>query len=186
MGFDSTPEIVYGDRYWREYQQRDASAMGEALTAARIEFVSRHYAGEIVDIGVGGGRFVREARCRGYDINPLAVEWLDNSGRYQDPFADPIEAATCWDSLEHMPSPETFLRTVTKWLFVSIPVENTLADWLTSPHYKPGEHLWYWSTSGFINWVFDQGFELMELSDFEIRLGRHDIKSFAFKRTADK
>ena len=182
MGLDSTPEIDYGDHYWREFQQRDASTMGDALTAARIAFVRRHYSGDLVDIGIGGGRFVREYGCRGYDINPLAVGWLSDGGRFADPYATPIEAACCWDSLEHMPQPDSLLRNITGWLFVSIPVANSRAEWLASPHYKPGEHIWYWSAHGLINWCWSFGFDVIEVNDFETRLGRADIRTFAFKR----
>ena len=186
MGFDSTPAIDYGADYWDEFRRRDESPMGAALTAARIDFVRRHYPvgpdSLLVDIGIGGGRFVRESRCRGYDINPVAREWLEHSGRFHDPFYYPVQAASCWDSLEHMPEPEKLLAKVYGWLFVSIPVANSRDEWLASPHYKPGEHIWYWSAHGLINWCWSLGFEVVEVSDFETRLGRSDIRTMAFKR----
>ncbi|MNG41039.1 hypothetical protein D3C84_1299630 [compost metagenome] len=59
-----------------------------------------------------------------------------------------------------------------------------MADVLQSKHYKPGEHLHYWTLPGFVNWCEAQGFELQEANHAESELGREGITSFAFKRTA--
>ena len=174
--------MEYGEDYWQEFQRRDETDTGAALTAARIEFVRRHHDGTLVDIGVGGGRFVREAGCVGYDINPLAVDWLRDRGSYSDPYSADVQAVTCWDSLEHMPDPKALLRNVTDWLFASIPVASSREAWLDSPHYKPGEHIWFWSTFGFVSWCWRWGFDVVEISDIEVKLGRRDIKTFAFRR----
>lgn len=65
--------------------------------------VRRYYDGQdIVDVGIGGGRFITECGAFGFDINPEAVAWLKQIGRFRDPAG---KALTFWDSLEHQRRP---------------------------------------------------------------------------------
>ena len=180
MGYHPRPPMDYTGPYFAKYQALDATDMGAALTKARVDMVRRHYTGQVVDIGIGGGRFVTEAQAMGFDVNPEAVAWLGE--RYYNPYTNHAEAVTCWDSLEHIQQPEALLDHVGEWLFVSMPIYKDQADCLTSKHYKPGEHVWYWTMPGFIGWCERQGFELMEINRAESELGREGISSFAFRR----
>lgn len=183
QGFHTRPAMRYEGQYFAHYQKLDATPMGGLLTKARCELVDRympqHYA---VDIGIGGGRFVTEHGGDGYDVCEDAVKWLGDN--YVDPYKTPIHAATCWDSLEHIPEPEKLLAQVTDWLFVSMPIYEDMADVLQSKHYKPGEHLHYFTQEGFLRWCGEQGFECVEMNRVESDLGREGIMSFAFKRVA--
>lgn len=182
-GFHTRPAMRYEGQYFAHYQKLDATHMGGLLTQARVDLVSKFFpTGQVVDIGIGGGRFVEWASAFGFDVCEDAVTWLKSRLRYLDPYAQPVQAITCWDSLEHIPEPEKLLAQVTGWLFVSLPLCETQAEWLASKHYKPGEHLFYWSLRGFINWCGEQGFECVEVNYAETELGREGIASFAFKR----
>lgn len=184
-GWHSAPPMQYDGAYFAHYQELDATPMGEALTRARVDLVEKYFrAGVLTDIGIGGGRFVEDGRAMGYDVSSEAVEWLKDVGRYLDPYAAPVEAITCWDSLEHIPEPEKLLAQVRNWLFVSMPIYDDMADVLRSKHYKPGEHLHYWTLQGFIRWCAEQGFECVEVNHAEVELGREGITSFAFKRVS--
>lgn len=184
MGHHTAPPMDYGADYFREYRDRDASSMGAALTRERVAFVKRNYSGPLVDVGIGGGRFVEEygGDGFGYDINPDAVEWLHEQKRFCDPYATVARAVTCWDSLEHLQKPHELVGRVFSWVFVSMPVYHDIARVHESKHYKPGEHLWYWTDAGLIAWFDRQGFDLAEKADFETQLGREGIYSYAFKR----
>ena len=182
MGYHPRPPMDYSGPYFEKYQALDATPMGESLTAARVAMVARHFAGQVVDIGIGGGRFVVDADCWGYDVNAEAVAWLADSGRFFDVYANPVEAITCWDSLEHVPDPEQLVTMAGQWVFVSMPVYLSQWDCLQSKHYKPGEHLWYWTTTGLIAWFARQGFGCVEINEAESELGREGITSFAFRR----
>lgn len=182
MGFHPRPPMDYSGPYFEKYQLLDATPMGASLTQARIDLVRRHFAGQVVDIGIGGGRFVTESGAMGFDVNPEAVAWLRAQERYYDPYQHHAEAVTCWDSLEHIPEPEKLLDHVGEWLFVSMPIYKDQADCLASKHYKPGEHCWYWSLQGLVAWCERQGFELVEMNEAESILGREGITSFAFRR----
>lgn len=183
LGFHPRLPMSYEGDYWASYLERDASDMGEKLTKARLDFVKSYIdPSEVIDIGIGGGRFVREADCRGYDVSKQANEWLDSHDRFCSPYASPVRAITCWDSLEHIDKPWKLLKQVQEWLFVSLPIFVNPATITSSKHYKPGEHLWYFTHKGFIDWCKTQEFDLMEYSHIESELGRDGIVSYAFKR----
>jgi hypothetical protein len=172
----------YTTSYWEEFRQRDASSMGEMLTEARVAMVRRHYAGQVVDIGIGGGRFVEYAAAQGYDVNTEANEWLRQREAFCDPYCRPVDAITCWDSLEHIPDPAALLAQVREWAFISIPIFEEGDGVPGSRHFKPGEHIWYFSHRGLIDWMLTKGFACMEHNDAETELGREGIRSYAFMR----
>lgn len=183
--------MLYSGDYFAHYQKLDNTKMGALLTRARLDLVAKYCApSDVVDIGIGGGRFVQESGGWGYDVCADAVTWLKCAGlfnRFKDPYDlryGPITAVSCWDSLEHIPDPRALLSRVREWLFVSLPVFEDADDVLSSKHFKPGEHLWYFSSTGFINWCAEQGFECVEMNRVESDLGREGIMSFAFKRVA--
>lgn len=186
-GWHTAPAMNYDSGYFAHYQKLDATPMGAALTKARVELVSKFTdPTQGIDIGIGGGRYVWESSSNGFDVCPDAIEWLRSVGGYRDPYAcnstGPVRSVTCWDSLEHIPEPEKLLAQVTGWLFVSMPIYKDMQDVLTSKHYKPGEHLHYWTLAGFIAWCERQGFEVQEVNHAEEELGREGITSFAFRR----
>lgn len=186
QGFHTRPAMLYGGEYFANYQKLDATKMGGLLTKARVELVKKYLnPAEVVDIGIGGGRFVEESQGMGYDVCPDAVKWLQSTYSYCDPYgSEEVRAITCWDSLEHIPEPEKLLERVKEWLFVSIPICETASEWIESKHMKPGEHIHYFSLQGFIRWCGEQGFECQEVNWAETELGREGIASFAFKRVA--
>ncbi len=187
MGHHPAPPIEYEGGYWSEYRERDASEMGQALTKARCDLVNRYAAGHwVVDSGIGGGRFVEEHSAWGFDVNQEAVGWLKERGRYFDPYNDDSApfAITCWDSLEHIPDPEALVARAEQWVFVSMPVYESAEACIRSRHYKPGEHIWYWSHHGLLDWFKRQGFVCVEHNTMESLLGREGIHSYAFRRAA--
>ncbi len=117
----------------------------------------------------------------GFDVNPDAVAWLKAHESYYDPYKG-VAAITRWDSLEHIPDPEALIRSVGEWVFVSMPVYKDQADCLKSKHFKPGEHLHYWSVRGLIGWFAKMNFGCVEINEHESDLGREGITSFAFRR----
>ncbi len=181
MGFHPRPPMDYSGPYFEKYQALDATPMGAALTAARVDMVQRHFDGEVLDVGIGGGRFVIESGGKGFDVNEEAVQWLKSRNAYADPYKG-VAAITCWDSLEHVPDPEALVRSVGEWVFVSMPVYKDQTDCLKSKHFKPGEHLHYWSVRGLIGWFAKMNFGCVEINERESDLGREGITSFAFRR----
>lgn len=183
-GWHTAPAMNYDSGYFAHYQKLDATPMGKALTKARVDLVRKYTDPKYgVDIGIGGGVYVSCSGGMGYDVCTDAVVWLGRN--YRDPYDKwygPVSTITCWDSLEHIPEPEKLLACVGEWLFVSMPIYKDMQGVLTSKHYKPGEHLHYWTLAGFIAWCERQGFEVQEVNHAEEELGREGITSFAFRR----
>lgn len=184
MGFHPREPMSYQHDYWEKYLVMDDTPIGEELTKARKELVDFYYTGPVVDIGIGGGKFVRSMGDQGFgfDVNQDAINWLVENNRFRDPYADRVDCITCWDSIEHIPCPEALIRQVNKMVFVSLPIFNNPNAVTKSKHYRPGEHIWYWSDVGIIKWFKDLGFTLVEKNNAETDIGREDISTFVFRR----
>jgi len=182
---DQSQLVDYGEEYFEKCRGYEGQAIADRINAGRIEFVQRHFGpGRVLDVGVGSGEFIkRRPHTFGVDVNPTAVEWLKASGRWADNL-DCFGAYTFWDVLEHVPEPETYLRHVylRSFLFLSMPIMQSLDRIRESKHYRPGEHLYYWTEQGLVEWMAWHGFALLEASSFESEAGRESIRSFAFRR----
>jgi hypothetical protein len=181
---EPTPPDLYGKKYWEEYRRRDDSDMGRDLTRARIAFVRRFYNGPVVDVGIGGGRFMEAIGGRGYDINDWALEYLARRDLFANVTQQHFEAMTFWDSLEHMIEWSHILHNCRSWAFVSTPIYLGMEHCLQSKHYKPGEHVIYFTNAGLCWYMGVHGFELAGYDNFETKLGRDSIMSYAFRRAA--
>lgn len=187
IGFHPAEGFDYGEDYWAEYVRRAATPVGKALTKARVDFVAKFMKGDLVDVGVGAGAFVEARNAQkkgstwGFDINPRAVAWLGERGWLVDPWQG-CASASFWDSLEHLADPAALLARVRKWVFVSLPIFRDAQHVLASKHFKPGEHVWYFTHDGFVRWMASQGWVCAGTSEVESELGREDIETFAFYR----
>lgn len=197
VGYCPESPIPYDDDYWEMYRRYDATDLSYDLTRSRISLVENHlpYPSQharvdcplprsktMVDVGIGGGAFVSAMDCYGYDINPRACRWLHDQRRYVDPYTVIPDCLTFWDSLEHMPDPGGLLSRVAHWgwVFLSIPIFLGPEHVLESKHYKPGEHIWYFTKEGLLYFMEQSGFTCKAMDYRESLLGREDIMSFAF------
>lgn len=182
--------VSYGSEYMAKVDAYEGGAIAKAVIAGRCAMLARHFPSKakVLDVGAGSGAFVREAVkagfwASGYDVIPEAYARLIAAGTYAD---DPsqFEAVTFWDTLEHMEDPELRLRQVRKgaFLFASVPVFKDLSGIRESKHYRPGEHLYYWTIRGFVEWMALYGFRFLEFSGHEMDAGRESIGAFAFCR----
>lgn len=180
----------YDDAYFDKYARYAETERGKAITNARLEFVAKYWEGQLIDVGIGCGDFVgaRNARALrfgcdaatyGFDVCEKAVEWLKDQDCYLD---HAIEAVCFWDSLEHMEYPRTWLLDAGYWVFVSLPIFDGPEHALRSKHLRRDEHWWYFTESGFIRYMDDVGFSLVEKNRMEEAHGREDIGTFAFHR----
>ena len=181
---DMTPRVDYGADYFEKCHGYEGTDIAEKLNAGRIAFVAKRFAGRLLDVGVGSGEFVKSRpHTFGHDVNPVAAEWLRQAGRWSDQL-DSFGAFTFWDVLEHVPTPEDYLRHcyLHGFVFASVPIMSSVYSIRDSKHYRPGEHLYYFTELGFAQWMARHGFELLEVSNFETKAGRDSILSFAFRR----
>lgn len=188
LGYYPVKEAPYDGAYWDKYRAMDRTHIGDKLTTCRAALV-RYYAGnlqpgQIVDVGIGGGRFVEDYGCKGFDVNPEAVAWLAKHDRLVDPYTTPMECATFWDSLEHIHDPSPLLANVRRFAFVSCPIFDGPAHARRSKHYRPAEHCWYFTRRGLATFMGELGFEMVVSNTMEQSAGREDIGTFVFRRVA--
>jgi hypothetical protein len=174
--------IKYDEDYIQHYRDLDGTEISERLNQGRIDFVAKHYSGQMLDVGIGSGEFIRKrGQCKGFDINQHALTWLLKENCYSE-HVERFDAVSFWDVLEHVPDPNSYLKQVKPgaYLFTSVPIFRNLRKIRESKHYKPNEHLYYFTHEGFVNWMALYGFRLLECSDFETQCGRESIMSYVF------
>lgn len=185
---DMSVSIDYGESYFSHYINCENTEIAKKLNRGRHDLAAR-YCSSVLDIGIGSGEFIKESSLdtKGFDINPLGVEWLKSRGIYSDPYVDGIvtDGITFWDSLEHIPEPNKLLDLVPagKFVFISMPIFTDLVWLRSSKHYKPNEHYYYFTLEGMTGWMKDSGFDFVEVSDHETRAGREGILSFVFLKS---
>ncbi len=188
LGYGCYPvkDTPYDLGYFEKYVGYSRTAMGVALTDARVELVRRYVGDEpVVDIGIGCGDFIEKRGLRitsGYDVNPEAIRWLLERGVWVDPYFKDQANITCFDSLEHMKRPEHLVGRVERFLFLSIPIFEGPDHVLRSKHFRKDEHVYYFTRDGLVRWMSGHGFALQEENRMEVELGREDIGTFVFRR----
>lgn len=182
-GYYPVSGAPYDAAYFDKYRSYSGATIGMRLNQARLYLVGRHWHGHVLDVGIGCGQFVEShPDASGYDVNPAGVEWLKGRGKWCDLYAQPVEAATFWDSLEHIDDMCAALAQVRRFAFVSIPIFDGPNHVLASKHYRKDEHYHYFTHSGFVRFMEAEGFVLRESNDMETVIGREGIGSFAFER----
>ena len=192
LGMTSTAR--YDEAYFAKVSAYEDGDIAQAVNAGRCAMLARHMpaGARVFDIGAGSGAFVRDALqagfdAKGFDVMAGAIERLCADGLYADDPAE-FDAVTLWDVIEHLEYPGAMLEKVPAgaFLFVSLPVFEDLGRVRESRHYRPGEHLTYWTARGFIDWAAAYGFRLLEQSTHETDAGRDSIGAFAFRRDKEK
>lgn len=183
------PGVPYDETYFENYVRLEGQPIARKLNVGRVGLVNRFAGvdGRVVDVGVGSGEFIksRGKNTYGVDVNPVATAWLKANGLWAGDLTTFTHAFTFWDVIEHIKDPNEYFQYVGAdgFLFTSIPIFTDLKWVRQSRHYKPGEHLYYFTTKGFIDWMGCYGFALLDCLTFETDAGRDSILSFAFQRT---
>lgn len=181
MGYFPVKDMPYDQEYFEKYIGYESTQIGYEINEARLTLTKQYRIGTLLDVGVGSGAFVREIEgAKGFDINPAAVKWLKDTGRYSN--IQDFGTMTFWDSLEHIHNPEIVLRHIKHRALISCPIYKDKAHVLKSKHFRPDEHFWYWTEPGLIEFMLNFGFGLIESSNIETYLGRQDIGTFVFER----
>jgi 2-polyprenyl-3-methyl-5-hydroxy-6-metoxy-1,4-benzoquinol methylase len=184
----SKNRVAYDDRYWDKVMAYEDSDIARKVNAGRCDMLARHLpqGAKVLDIGAGTGAFVKAANkagfvAKGFDVLKRSIEALMRLKVYGGNPHD-FDAVTMWDSLEHMDCPELKLKAIRKgaMLFVSIPIFEWVSEIRKSKHYRPGEHFYYPTRDGFVEWMALWGFRLVEESMHEVDAGREQIGAFAF------
>ena len=180
----------YEDSYLAKYIGYEEDGSAQRLSQARLDFVRRFLPDDepLLDIGIGAGTFVwiRGGRTYGYDINAWGQAWLVERSLWRNPFAAHFPNASFWDSLEHTERPDLYLKVIPNLIFISMPIYHDLTEVLGSKHFKPNEHLYYFTKEGLIQFFDHYGFNCLAVDDLESsKFRREGILSFAFQRFSD-
>lgn len=185
IGFLDVEGFPYDQNYFNKYVGYEQTILGQQLNTARLHIVEAYLEGsmKLVDVGVGSGQFVRSRPgTLGYDVNPVAIDYLKQNDLWIDPYIDKVDAASFWDSFEHIEHHTQLMANIKTYIFMSIPIFESKEHALTSKHYRPDEHYWYFTNYGLVSYMYELGFILKATSDIETYLGREGIRSFVFKR----
>jgi len=184
-------EEPYDQAYFDKYVQMAKTEQGQTITAKRVELVNQFHTGRIVDIGVGSGAFVdAHGMAFGFDINPVAVEYLKKHDKYVpfpgllDEKQTRFEAISMWDVLEHLRYPGKYLRWASRFVFLSIPIFENAENAVRSRHFRKNEHRWYFTRSSLKAFMAEYGFRCVH-EEHEPETGRESVFRFVFERTAD-
>jgi len=181
QSLDMTAEdisLYYEQRYFKEVYTHayvdDCKTAELRLKEYRSRFLPD--GARMLDVGCGTGAFVERASLAGYDAYGCDIAQLDSvSNRvYREPLqdihfpTDYFDVVTLHDVLEHIVNPADTLREV----FRVLKQEGTLVVELPNffgvdggKHWKPIEHLWYWTPEQFASMAQDIGFVVD--SDYE-------------------
>lgn len=177
--------VNYDEAYYNKCSSYEGQDIALKINAGRVALVEKHYgSGLAVDIGIGSGEFIRNRpNTYGRDVNPVAIEWLKRNDLWAEYLGD-FEAVTMWDVIEHLETPAVVLDRISDsaYLFISLPIFEDLSRIRESRHYRPGEHLFYFTEAGFVSWMALHGFQLLDRQTFETDAGRDSILSFAFAK----
>lgn len=183
VGYYPVTPVRYGSEYFKKYIGYSNTSMGASITQARVDLVKKYYDGDVLDIGIGSGHFVeKHGNAYGYDINPDAINWLENCGKYRNLYAEKHNSATFWDSLEHIKNPLDAITKINNFIFVSIPIFNSVEAILSSKHFRKDEHYWYFTEKGLVHWFSRNGFDCVEANSVETGIGRSEIRTFVFRK----
>ena len=143
-----TVSVSYDADYARQYDTRPVKAMSEV----RWNFIQAHLNlpvnSRVLDIGYGNGAFLKHARTAGMKIYGIDIH-SENFGIPNVDFDTSLafDLICFFDSLEHFSDFSPILKLNSRHAIISMP--NTPSFVLSRPqawrHFKPGEHLHYFS-----------------------------------------
>jgi SAM-dependent methyltransferase len=158
---DLTVTMCYDAGYAHQYDHRPVKEMSRLRWDFIQSYLGLSHGSRILDVGYGNGAFLKHARAAGMAIHGIDLHAEDFDVPVVD-FATPLEfdLICFFDSLEHFPSFEPVLGLKARNVVVSVP--NPPGCLLTAPrswrHFKPGEHLHYFSRNSLDalmrNWGF--------------------------------
>jgi 2-polyprenyl-3-methyl-5-hydroxy-6-metoxy-1,4-benzoquinol methylase len=189
-GFGQTvprPDDI-GRYYAPDYHGDRHGASGGLANRRRLGFVSKTVGPadgrRLVDIGCGNGSFMEAARQRDWEVAGTELNALDARARglrvestidQLEDFA-PVDVATLWHSLEHIPDPPSMIRSVRSNLkpdgviiiavpnFASLQSRMTGSNWL---HLDVPRHLNHFTKSSITVLLGAERFEIVRSWNLE-------------------
>lgn len=165
--------IEYDDSYISTYESfGEIGYRMSYLRYGHIIGMIKEIPESILDVGYGSGDFLRACtnsvkKCYGNDISghqlPEGIEFID------DITSQHFDVITFFDSLEHFECIDFVKNLDCKYVIISVPECHYFSDeWFDSwKHRKPNEHLWHFNKESLINFMNENGFECIGVSNVE-------------------
>lgn len=176
----------YNARYLENLLEMYAGSM-EDISNIRWQLIERLEAKTILDYGSGNNAFSL-FRPDGVVIDSYDIGIIIGSVLYPQTGIrhDKYDLICLWDVLEHVDWRNNPDEKMLEWigkadaLAATVPIfqDGELEEW---KHFKPGEHLTYFTIESFIEFIKSLGFTILEHSQPECP-PRTDIHSFLFRR----
>jgi hypothetical protein len=153
--------VSYDATYAHQYDLRPVRQMSDLRWRFIQSRLNLPAGSRILDVGYGNGAFLKRARAAEMSIFGIDLH-TEDFGIPVVSFDTPqdYDLACFFDSLEHFPNFAPIFRLNTRHVLVSIP--NTPDFILTTPqrwrHFKPGEHLHYFSRTSLDRLMRNWGF----------------------------
>lgn len=188
------PPIVSAHYDWNYISTYDRYPATRAMSYLRAGLVAAHAKGKLLDVGYGNGAFLSAAKHLEFDVHGSDLHgvksWVPDVPLVSD---EQWDVVTFFDSLEHFPSlePAQHVLKRTQTAVVSVPLRPVwwpalLPEW---KHYKPGEHMHYFSQTSLREFMADLGLHSVPYAgDIEdairgpLSTGDQNILTAVFKR----
>ena len=178
----------YDTEYFENMLEMYAGS-GLSINLKRWAFIGGCLNGEpiVLDYGSGCGMFglfkPDHVIYDSYDIGKIGDAPYPQTGIRHDRYT----VICFWDVLEHVDweqAPDAYIEQIlprTEYAAITLPIHPTGEPGEGWKHWKPGEHLTYFTTEGVIAFMDKRGFDLVKHGKPECP-PRIDIESFLFRR----
>jgi hypothetical protein len=165
-----------------ENMLRMYSATAEKINKIRWEWIRSHCNPlTVLDYGCGVGWFRAFRPETGLTVNTFDIGEFPQTGIRLSEY----DLICFWDVLEHLPSFDVIEELLDKAQYVAatVPIvpERRSFDLRKWKHFKPGEHLHYWTSEMVIDMFEAYGYKLVTTGTPECP-PRQDVHSFLFER----
>lgn len=188
--FYPVEDFVYNEAYMNKYRTYEDTTIGNQLNQFRVNLAQKYKPDwGIIDVGIGCGTFIQSfPDGYGYDVNPAGIDYLQKCGKWVDIYKEDISyfsTVTFFDSLEHIKEPDIILSRIAPGtvVIVSLPTFRDKKHILKSKHFRPDEHYHYFTLSGFLDFMYNNTYDDLEINSGEILAGREDIVTYVFEKT---
>jgi hypothetical protein len=164
---DLAVTIEYDANYMKNYDTYPTETMAHLRTGfviAHLESDASASKPKILDVGYGNGSFLKTIEKYGTEVYGLDVHGVDYGIKEVDLNSKlDFKVITFFDSLEHFENFDQVLGLSAEIVVVSLPYypEWFLQDPKNWRHFKPGEHLHYFSKKSLNHLFKSKGYELV-------------------------
>lgn len=176
----------------------NAQSTTEAMSYLRLGIIAREMGydaltgANVIELGPGSGVMMEVMRrhCRGVDGFDLAKTEHSTISHDQAIGRRWTLLVAC-DVLEHFPKLESLFDYNFDWAYLSTPCRPEAVDWNELAgwrHFKPDEHLWYFSRDELAKWFEQHGYEVRYAGHAEDLIrdrwdrSKGNISSYVIKR----